>query len=284
MDRCARDTGSRCWVGSMTGQPARGKPLTDDDGQGGVNGSAVMLGGVIILSVGGYSASALTLLLIEPVSGAAVAMAFVLGAIAAAVVMLLLKLCLRRKQIAAKPSVGQLQGFPHRASVVWRQYEGSSAAHQSGRILCVGSADPMKRMTHLARRLVWTRSSVDLIDDFEAALEIIVSSPDKWKLLIVDVDYVERALDIEDVVHDLIAFREECSSCAIALLSFGFASDDGSLIRSTIADYSFRATVSDERIIAALPDVYENHEEFLKRVSSRFRNDSIPPIRGLRSV
>jgi hypothetical protein len=123
-----------------------------------------------------------------------------------------------------------------------------------------------------------------LIDDFETALEIIVSSPDRWKLLIVDVDHASESLDIDDIVRNLIAFREECGSCAIALLSHGFASDDGSLIRSTIADYSFRSTVSDERIIATLPDVYMNHEEFLRRDSSRIRNDSNIPFRGPRSV
>ncbi|RUS65312.1 hypothetical protein EGN72_00320, partial [Pseudorhodobacter sp. E13] len=122
-------------------------------------------------------------------------------------------------------------------SVRWQQYEGPSDSQKVGRILCVGSTCPHERMACLARRLVWTRSSVDLINDFDTALEVISATPIKWKLLIVDLDYAEKHHDIDDIVRDLIAFREDCSSCAIALVSISFASDEASLIRSSIADY-----------------------------------------------
>lgn len=166
----------------------------------------------------------------------------------------------------------------------WQQYKGPSDTQHSGRILCVGSFKPSERMAGLSRRLVWTHSSVDLIDDFETALEVISSTPEKWKLLIVDVDYAEKNLDIEDIVRDLISFREECRSCAIALLSAGFATDDGSLIRSFIADYSFRATISNERLIETFPAVFENHNEFLKRKTSAEEANNVFPFGRMEGV
>lgn len=172
----------------------------------------------------------------------------------------------------------KLTDLPANQSVRWQQYEGVQDSQVAKRILCVGSICAHERMACLARRLVWTRCSVDLVNDFDSALDVISATPSRWNLLIVDVDYVEKHLDIDDIVRDLITFREDCSSCAIALLSISFASDEGSLIRSSIADYSFRSTVSNERLIATLPAIFENHNAFLQRKTERLEAEKIVPF------
>lgn len=134
-----------------------------------------------------------------------------------------------------------------------QQYDGLLDIQQAGRIVCVGSPHPFESMAVLARRLVRTRSSVDLVDDFETAVEVISLTLGKWKLLVVDFDHAERQVDVEDIFGNLIAVREDRSSCEIALVAAGFASDDGSLIGSSIADHYFIATAPDERRLETRP-------------------------------
>lgn len=133
------------------------------------------------------------------------------------------------------------------------------------RVFAVGSHTSDGRMTSLARDFSLRGHAVDFCDDFEESLMSIAISPRQWNLLVVDVDHVERALDIEDIVNDLVSFREQFSEVAIVLISHGFATDDSGLIRSSIADYCFRASVGNGAVLSALPHVFENHQSWIRR-------------------
>lgn len=148
-------------------------------------------------------------------------------------------------------------------SRVWRQYNIDSDG--GARAFFVGSTSVNGRLSSLARSFVAERISVDLCNDFEESLEAIASSSDIWCLLVVDVDHVERDFDLEAIVNDLVEFREHCRDVAIVLLSHGFATNESDLVRASIADYCFRASVNDASIMSALPHVFENHQTWVHR-------------------
>lgn len=165
------------------------------------------------------------------------------------------------------------------ASAIWVQY-GVDAEGAAG-VFVVGSHDSSGRMRSLARDFSLRGLSVDFCNDFEESLKSIAISPQRWKLLVVDVDHVERALDIEDIVNDLVLFREQCINIAVVLLSHSFARDDSDLIRSAIADYSFRASVKTEMIYAALPEVFANNRSWVMRREALKKSDrAIVPFPG----
>jgi hypothetical protein len=164
-------------------------------------------------------------------------------------------------------------------TVQWLQFHGSKRAETEPRVFCIGSTDPSARMSSLGPQIKWAcDSSVDLCNDLVSSLEAVKVSPSAWKLIIIDVDHAERNMDLDEIVKQLLEFRVDCASVPLILLSNGFASNDSSLVRSAIADYSFRSSVSDLNIIATLPEVYENHKIWQGRSKeyADFHNNVLP--------
>lgn len=142
----------------------------------------------------------------------------------------------------------------------WFQFSGSASFEELGRVFCIGGAAPTSRAHSLSREVAFSGRSVDLCDNFEVALEAVKISPDAWSLLLIDIDHVEVELDIEDIVAELIDFRKECNSVAIALLPRSFATNDSSMVRSSISDYCFKSSVSNASIISSFPEIFENYQ------------------------
>lgn len=153
----------------------------------------------------------------------------------------------------------QRQEVPSR----WQQY--ADRIPEDGRVFVVGSHAPDGRFSSLARFFSLNGLGVDHCDDFEEVLGAVSVTPCRWRLLIVDVDHVERSLDIEDIVNELVEFRERFTEIAVILISHGFATDDSDLIRSAIADHCFRASVGNAAVFCALPHVFQNHQSWIQR-------------------
>lgn len=166
----------------------------------------------------------------------------------------------------------------------WRQYAGCELG--VARVFVVGSHVSDGRMASLARFFSLEGLGVDHCDDFGEALRAIGCSPSRWSLLVIDLDHAEHAFGIQDVVDELVDFRDRFSEIAVVLLSHGFARDDCSLTRSSIADHCFRASVGNEVVFSALPHVFDNHQAWIRRrkelgavvvpFSSGERNEPIP--------
>lgn len=165
-------------------------------------------------------------------------------------------------------------------STSWKQFASTHHSDLLGRALCVGSAKPSSRMGSLARQMASSKYSVDLVGDLVTALEVVLIKPDYWRLIIVDVDYVERYQDLDEIVDQLFCFRSGCNSVAVILMSYGFGTDDSNLSRSAISDYSFRSTVSDEKVIATLSEVFRNHKENMRRaLPTGVQGQSVVPFK-----
>ena len=145
----------------------------------------------------------------------------------------------------------------------WCQFLGSASFEELERVFCIGGAAPTSRAHSLSREVAFFGRSVDLCDDFEVALGAVKTSPDAWTLLLIDIDHVETELDIEEIVAELIDFRKECKAVAIALLSHSFATNDSSLVRSSISDYCFKSSVSNASIISSFPEIFENYQSWV---------------------
>ena len=146
---------------------------------------------------------------------------------------------------------------------VWSQF--GVGAEGAARVFVVGSHASDGRMKSLARDFSFRGLGVDFCNDFEETLNSIAVSPRRWNLLVVGVDHVERTIDIEEIVSELIGFREKFCKIAVVLLSHSFASDDSDLIRSAIADHCFRASVGSASIFAALPQIFANNRSWVLR-------------------
>jgi hypothetical protein len=211
----------------------------------------------------------LTMAVAEFFPNSALSLSVAILAVAAIIVFALFRRARSNKRHGYSPKgpMHEFSDLPPRdcEDVIWRQFNTSLLDSESPRIMCVGSTALESRMLNLAQQVLWHGYSSDLLTDFEAAIDAQLTSKDAWVLMIIDLDHVELAHDIEDIIDDLQDMRAQCQALAVILLSHKFSKDDPGLTRAAIADYSFLATRSNEKIIEHFPDVLENHKAAIAR-------------------
>lgn len=153
-------------------------------------------------------------------------------------------------------------------AAAWRQFECGVNLGYVERAICVGPLGNQSRVVKLANNLTSFGIGVDVIDDLEEALGAVMSSPNQWYILIVDIDYCKLMIKIESVFSELALFRDNGAGITIILISDAFAGDHANLMRKRFADYTCQSIEIEEKIFGLIPKRRERYRQ----------NDNVVPF------
>lgn len=150
----------------------------------------------------------------------------------------------------------------------WKQVRRVDCVSCSSRCMVV-AGDPRGVFYEISQWLVERDLEVDLLDDFEAAtmslLERSTKRDRRWSLVIFDLDFLQRAYSLAEILDDLAQLRKEVLDIPVIIVSRDFKRDEFGLHRLPIADASLSYPVSKERFQQGILAAMQNNNGWKKR-------------------
>jgi hypothetical protein len=155
-----------------------------------------------------------------------------------------------------------------RPFVTWSQREPrDTATHAETKLaFCVGD-ERRGETAFIAETLGELNFSVNICNDLDEVLASIVELARPCHTLVVDLDFVERSLGLDEIVGALQLFRQLAPQVRVLVLSSDFARHDFGTERLSIADVCLRSPVQESALRAGLTGAAENNVVWLRRRS-----------------
>lgn len=109
----------------------------------------------------------------------------------------------------------------------------------------------------IAAVLIQQGYGIHLATDAKAVLNAVISQPDDWNFLIVDLDLFD---DLDDIVDALVDFRIQCVNIPVLLVSSSVKRDELSNYRRAIGDVTLRKPVLRSRLLFGINVMKSKYE------------------------